>query len=72
MKAGFKERQLKDMSCEDVLQALTEAWLKEEAESAVGGTAEKAIENPFGPVSMEMLMQDQNVKVRIEREREEK
>ena len=50
LKTGFEEEKLKDMSREDMLEALAEVWLKEEVEEegAVGGAVEKVIEKPLG------------------------
>ena len=52
LKAGFTEEQVKDMSRDDLLQALAEVRLKEETEGAeegaVGGVVEKAVEKPTG------------------------
>src|ERR1043165_2792935 len=70
LKAGFEEEKLKDMSRDDMLEALAEVWLKEEAEEegAVGGDLEKVVEKPTGTLSMEMMMQWMMMK----EEREEK
>src|SRR5678815_242072 len=70
LKAGFEEEKLEDMSREDMLEALAEVWLKEEAEEegAVGGAVERVIEKPPGLMSMEMMMQWMMMK----EEREEK
>ena len=47
LKAGFEEEKLKDMSREDMLEALAEVWLKEEAEEegAVGGVWKRLLKN---------------------------
>src|SRR5688572_8043539 len=74
LKAGFEEEKLEDMSREDMLEALAEVWLKEEAEEkgAVGGAVENVIEKPPGPMTMEMMMQWMMMTRQEEKEREEK
>ena len=51
VKAGFKEEQVIDMSREDLLEALAEVWLKEEAEEEgdVGGAVERLWKNRLAP-----------------------
>src|SRR5688572_10771461 len=73
LKAGFEEEKLEDMSREDMLEALAEVWLKEEAEEegAVGGAVEKVIEKPPGTMSMEMMMQWMMMKEEREEKRRE-
>src|ERR1043165_7055312 len=74
LKAGFEEEKLKDMSRQDMLEALAEVWLKEEAEQegAVGGAEEKVMEKPTGTMSMETLMQWMMMTRQEEKEREDK
>src|ERR1043165_9133896 len=72
LKAGFEEEKLKDMSRQDMLEALAEVWLKEaEEEGAVGGAVEKVVEKPTGTISMEMLMQWMMMKEEKEEKRRE-
>src|SRR5918995_1902495 len=75
LKAGFTEEQVKDMSRDDLLQALAEVRLKEEAEGAeegaVGGAVEKTVEKPTGTMSMEMMMQWMMMKEEKEEKRRE-
>src|ERR1700733_13216416 len=58
LKAGFEEKQLADMSRDQMMQALADIWVQEgEEQGAIGGEIEKPIEKPPAMMSMEMFMQ---------------
>src|SRR3984885_9450448 len=58
LKAGFEEKQLADMSRDQMMQALADIWVQEgEEQGAIGGEIEKPIEKSPATMSMEMLMQ---------------
>src|ERR1700733_8766398 len=58
LKAGFEEKQLADMSRDEMMQALADIWFQEgEEQGAIGGEIEKPIEKPPAMMSMEMFMQ---------------
>src|ERR1700735_2358721 len=73
LKAGFEEKQLADMSRDQMMQALADIWFQEgEEQGAIGGEIEKPIEKLPAMMSMEMFMQWMMMTKQEEKEREEK
>ena len=73
LKAGFEEKQLADMSRDQMMQALADIWVQEgEEQGAIGGEIEKPIEIPPAMMSMEMFMQWMMMTKQEEKEKEEK